>query len=126
MDDFARCFLLVFGQLAVGGFIALSVPPFHLLERGFYKSTAGVYLGAGLAALAGQTALVLRAAQVATHRWVEVGSWGIFCAIAAMYLASLWSENIPLRARAFLFTLLSGVAALTVSAQGYRLAGPLS
>ena len=35
-DAFARCFLLVFGQLAVGGFLSLAAPPFHELHRGFY------------------------------------------------------------------------------------------
>ena len=41
MSEFSACFLLVFGQLAVGGLAALAVPPFAMLERGFYKSSAG-------------------------------------------------------------------------------------
>ena len=57
MDVFARCFLLIFAQLYVGGLLAISVPPFHGLERGFYKSTASVYLGSGILAFAGRCAL---------------------------------------------------------------------
>src|SRR5947207_7093000 len=44
VSDFSDCFLLVFGQLAVGGLAALAVPPFAVLQRGFYKSSACVFL----------------------------------------------------------------------------------
>ena len=53
MTLFARCFLLVFCQLGVGGLLSLAVPPFHELERGFYKSSAGVFLSAALVGGAG-------------------------------------------------------------------------
>src|SRR5262249_22628012 len=33
MTLFARCFLLVFCQLGVGGLLSLAIPPFHDLER---------------------------------------------------------------------------------------------
>jgi hypothetical protein len=58
MDLFARCFLLVFAQLYIGGMLALSVPPFHGIARGFYKSTAGLYIGAGILALGGRLTLL--------------------------------------------------------------------
>ena len=40
MDLFPRTFLLVFFQLCVGGFFSLSIPPFHEVDRGYYKSSA--------------------------------------------------------------------------------------
>ena len=46
MTQFAECYLLIFGQLAVGGIAGLAVPPFQVIERGFYKSSAGIFLGA--------------------------------------------------------------------------------
>ncbi len=126
MDAFARCFLLVFGQLAAGGFMALAVPPFHELERGFYKSTAGVYLGAGLLALAGQITLLISAPAISAARAIEVGAWTLFCAAAAVYLSTLWGERMRLRARAYLLTLLSGVLALAASAESHRLGATVS
>src|SRR5439155_25028088 len=103
MDVFARCFLLVFAQLYVGGLLALSVPPFHQIERGFYKSTAAVYLGAGVLALAGRLALLLRpvdAAAAAASHGLELAVWVASLVAAAIYLWSLWGEQYRLRARA--------------------------
>jgi len=125
-DAFARCYLLVFGQLAVGGFMALSAPPFHDIERGFFKSTASVYLAAALATFAGLLTLALEATSPGWQRWFEVGTWAAFCVSGAVYVASLWGEAVALRARAFTVTLLTGVIAATVSAEMYRLAGVLS
>lgn len=125
-DAFARCYLLVFGQLAVGGFMALTAPPFHELERGFYKSTGGVYLGAGLLAFAGLLTLALESDAPGWQRWLEVGTWAAFCIAAGAYVASLWGENAALRARSFTFTLLTGVIAASTSAEAYRLAGIVS
>ncbi len=48
MTQFAECYLLIFGQLAVGGIAGLAVPPFAVIERGFYKSSAGIFLGSAL------------------------------------------------------------------------------
>lgn len=125
-DAFARCYLLVFGQLAVGGFMALSAPPFHEIERGFYKSTASVYLAAALATLAGLSTLALESGVAGVQRWLEIAAWAVFSLCAATYVASLWGEAAALRARAFTLTLVSGVIAATVSAEGYRLSAALS
>jgi DMSO reductase anchor subunit len=123
MDLFPRCFLLVFGQLAVGGFLALSIPPFHEIERGFFKSSGGVYLFVGLMAAAGRTALLLRARTPATAvDWFELGLWWAFVGAGTTYLASLWGERMVLRARAFVATWATGALALIVSAERYRLA----
>jgi len=129
MDVFARCFLLVFAELYVGGLLALSVPPFHQIERGFYKSTAAVYLGAGVLAFAGRLALVLRpadAAASANSHTLELIFWGVSLVAAAIYLHSLWGEQYRLRARAYAAAWMSGVVALSLGAQAYRLSPMLS
>ncbi len=126
MDAFARCFLLLFAQLAAGGYASLAVPPFHEIGRGFFKSSAAIYLGAAAAALGGEVALALRASQVAGWRWFEIAAMAAFASAAACYLASLWGEGMVWRARAFAATLFSAAFALAVRAEGYRLAGPVS
>lgn len=124
MTDFAHAFLLVFGQLAVGGIMALSVPGFHEIERGFFKSTASIYLGCGLALLFGKGYLTLWAQPEAPWglRGIEVGAWLVFCTCCALYVYTLWGDPFVLRARAYILTLLSGLFALSVSASAYRLA----
>ncbi len=123
MTEFAHAFLLVFGQLAVGGTVALSVPGFHEVERGFFKSTASVYLGCGLALLLGKGSLVLSSPATALWggRGLELGAWFIFCACYALYTYTLWGDPFVLRARAYTLTLFSGLAALSISASTYRL-----
>ena len=124
MSDFSACFLLVFGQLAVGGFIALAVPPFSVLERGFYKSSAAVFLACAVLYLSGRIALAVRAGTLTTGVAAEIAVWAAFAVAAAGYLASLWGAAGRRRARAFSVTLLLGLIALSVSATGYRV-GPL-
>ncbi len=126
MIQFPDCFFLIFGQLAVGGFLCLAVPPFHEIERGFYKSSAGVFLGAALATVGGKTGLLL----LGTGRPVgwplaEAAAWAVFAIAASVYLYSLWGEPYRLRARSYLATLGTGMLALVVSASRFRLA-PLS
>ena len=41
MDVLARCFLLVFFELYAGGMLAIAIPPFHDIERGFYNAGSG-------------------------------------------------------------------------------------
>ncbi|MGH7966215.1 MAG: hypothetical protein ACRERD_31065, partial [Candidatus Binatia bacterium] len=122
MTEFAHAFLLVFGQLAVGGITALSVPGFHEIERGFFKSTACIYLGCGLAILVGKGYLILSAQPTVlwSVRSVEVGVWLIFCILCVLYVYTLWGDPFVLRARAYVLTLLSGLVALGVSASTYR------
>jgi hypothetical protein len=124
VSEFADCFLLVFGQLAVGGIVGLAVPPFHVLERGFYKSSAGVYLASAALFLAGKVALATRTAHVSAGGAFEIASWTLFTGAAGLYLASLWGEHGHLRARSYTLTLALGLVALSASASGHRL-GPL-
>lgn len=122
MSNFSACFLLVFGQLAVGGVAALAVPPFNVLERGFYKSSAGVFLACALVYLGGSLDLALTG-RVAIGAG-EIGLWTAFTVALAAYLASLWGDVGRRRARSYSAALLLGLIALGVSASRYRV-GPL-
>lgn len=124
MIEFAHTFLLVFGQIAVGGIFALSIPPFHEIERGFFKATAGIYLGCGLTILLGKGYLVLfvQPETLSSGKGVEAFSWLAFTAFCGLYVYTLWGDPFVLRARAYLLSLISGVTALSISASNYRLA----
>jgi len=124
VSHFSACFLLVFAQLAVGGFVALAVPPFGVIERGFFKSSAGVFVGCALLYIAGRIALVARAGTVTTGGLVEIGLWIAFAAAATFYFITLWGDRARARARAFATSLLLGLLALAASASVHRL-GPL-
>jgi hypothetical protein len=131
MNLLGRCFLLVFAQLYVGGMLALSVPPFHQVARGFYKSTAGVYLGAGILMLIGRTALLLRhgpsgAALAGRTEALELALWSVSVVAGLTYLRSLWGDQFHLRARTYTLTWSSGMLALASSAQFFRMAPVLS
>jgi hypothetical protein len=124
VSHFSACFLLVFAQLAVGGFVALAVPPFGVIERGFFKSSAGVFLGCAILYIAGRIALVVRAGEVTTGNLIDIGLWVVFAAAATLYFITLWGDRARVRARAFAASLLLGLLALTASASVHRL-GPL-
>lgn len=126
MDVFPRAFLLVFCQLAVGGLFCLSIAPFHEIARGYYKSSACVYVAIAALALAGRITLWWQAPAGAPGTLLEIGLWGLFVSCAAAYLGSLWSEYVVLRARLFSAAWLTGFLALIALAQGYRTAPVLS
>jgi hypothetical protein len=115
----AACFLLVFGQLAFGGIFALSIPPYYKVERGFYKSTASVYLGAGLFTAIGFLWLAIRST-AATHPtpgalWSAAVPWLAFSAACAIYLATLWGEGGRLRARSYTAALAIGLVGVVAN-----------
>jgi hypothetical protein len=129
MELFARCFLLVFAQLYVGGLLALSVPPFHGIARGFYKSTAAVYLAFGALAFGGRLSLWLEheaGRPSVPNEPLELLLWLISLVAAAAYLQSLWGKAFRWRARVYATAWLAGVAALALGAQAFRLAPVLS
>jgi len=126
VSEFSHCFLLVFGQLAVGGLIGLAVPPFAILERGFYKSTGAVFVGCAVLFLAGKIALAFRAGALGVGPAIEMALWSGFTVAATVYLASLWGDARVRRARAFTISLFLGVVALTASATLHRLGPVLS
>jgi hypothetical protein len=124
VSRFSDCFLLVFGQLAVGGLAGLAVPPFTGIDRGFYRSSAGIFLGFAVLFLAGKTALLLRNGDASESALLELGAWVVFTAFLAVYVASLWGDSNVLRARSFAAALLLGLLALAISALRFRM-GPL-
>ncbi len=117
MTLFARCFLLVFCQLGVGGLLALAVPPFHDIARGYFKSSGGVFLFC--AWVGGGGAIWLRLTRGADSVGTgEAVLWAIFLALFSGYLATLWGEAVRVRARLYAASLLVGLLALCVSAVG--------
>jgi len=124
VSEWSACFLLVFGQLAAGGLASLAVPPFAAIERGFYKSSAAVYLACATLYLAGRITLVVRSGTVSGMRVAEIALWTAFTVVTAVYLATLWGDSSIRRARAYAAALLLGLAALSASALAYRV-GPL-
>jgi hypothetical protein len=117
MTLFARCFLLVFCQLGVGGLVALAVPPFHELERGYFKSSGAVFFSMALAGGGGTIYLWLTrdASGIATG---EVVLWAVCLPLYALYLSTLWGDAMIARARLFTASLATGAAALLLGAAG--------
>jgi hypothetical protein len=99
VSQFSGCFLLLFGQLAVGGVAGLAVPPFEVLDRGFYRSSAGIFLGFALLFLVGKVALVVRGGTLSAPTAVELVAWVAFAGSLGLYVFSLWRESGALRAR---------------------------
>jgi len=127
MTEFAHCFLLVFGQLAAGGFFALSRLPFHDIERGFYKSTAAVYLASGAVLVLGQLALLGRSStDVSASATLEVVLWLAMLVSGAVYLSSLWGDPYRRRAIAYVATVLLAFLAVVTSALRYSPGPPFS
>ena len=118
---FPRSFLLVFAQLAVGGIFCLSIPPFHEMDRGYYKSSAFVFWAIGSLATLGHLALWRRpgASEIGGLSGFEILTWAAFCAFGAAYMASLWYEYFVIRARLFSATWLLGWCALLLSAGSF-------
>ncbi len=116
MTRFATCFILVFGELAWGGLFALAIPPFFNVERGFYKSSASVYLAASITTAVGLGLLALRggasAGPGASSLWTAAALWTLSSAAVALYLYTLWTENGFIRARSYALGLSLGLIAL--------------
>jgi hypothetical protein len=121
MGAFPASFLLLFYQVALGGLFAVAATPFHELERGFYKSTAGVLLVVGGLGLVGKLDLFFGslAAGVKPAAAVELILYALFVLCSAVYVVSLWGEQARLRARAFTLSLFTGLAGLAATTQGF-------
>jgi hypothetical protein len=117
---YSECFFLMFGQLAVGGAFGLAVPEFRRLERGFYKSSAGLFLGFGLIFLIARVSLTVHRGVPGAATSIELLTWAGFLGAFTIYLVSLWGDAGRPRARAFASTVILGLAALGVSAFTYR------
>jgi hypothetical protein len=117
---FGVCFLTTFGELAFGGLFALAIPPFFKVERGYYKSSAAVYLSAALIAATGLAFLALRGDQrgAPAALWLFGLSltWAVFCLVLGLYLFTLWTDLGHLRARAYSLCLAIGLIAVVAGA----------
>lgn len=96
---------------------ALAIPPFFKIERGFYKSTASVYLASALTTTVGLGMLAWRTtgstAPGSSSLWIVCAIWVVFCVLFALYVVTLWTDNGALRARAFSLGLLAGLLSVT-------------
>ncbi|HEY6365883.1 MAG TPA: hypothetical protein VI585_13945 [Candidatus Binatia bacterium] len=119
MRSFSNSFLLFFYQVALGGLFALSVTPFHELERAFYKSTAGVLFVIAVLAAWGKAHLYSDSAEFGFGTLAEISLHGLFVVLFAAYMISLWGEKQEFRARSFASSLLCGLAGLVFSARGF-------
>jgi len=117
---FGVCFLMVFGELAFGGTLALAIPPFFKIERGFYKSSGAVYLAASLTNALGLAFLAHRGdhlgSPAASSLWMLSAIWMLFCVVLGLYLFTLWTDNGLMRARAYTFALAIGLTAVLANA----------
>ncbi|MGH7770654.1 MAG: hypothetical protein ACREQA_00275 [Candidatus Binatia bacterium] len=121
MKEFPGSFLLLFHQVALGGLFAIAATPFHELDRGFYKSTAGVLFLVGLLGFLGKADLYRKslAAGIDPGSAVEMIFYILFLLCFGLYLCSLWGERRLFRARTFSFSLLVGLTGLALSSQTF-------
>ncbi|TAJ98808.1 hypothetical protein EPO44_11010 [bacterium] len=121
MQAFPASFLLLFYQVALGGLFAMAATPFHELERGFYKSTAGALFVVGLLGLLGKSDIYLQWLSAGTKLGaaMEMFLYLLFLLFFSLYLYSLWGERVVFRARTFSLALLIGLAGLAVSAHSF-------
>lgn len=118
---FAYTYLLLFGKLAVGGLLSLAVPPFEQLERGYFRSTGAVYLGAAALMAIGLLYLVagFELGAAVPGAVLTTVAWSVFLLFFTAYYTTLFVELPFLRARLFPWAVFSGLAALCASAAGY-------
>lgn len=128
MRTFPDSFLLLFHQTALGGLFALAATPFHELERGFYKSTAGVLFVLGVLGLLGKADIHRSQAyeRIDFATGAELIVHLLFLISFALYLYSLWGERVFLRARSFACSLLIGLTGLALSSHSFYPAPLLS
>jgi hypothetical protein len=116
---FAHTYLILFGKLAAGGLLALAVPPFFEVERGFYRSTAAVYLALGYAMAGGEAYLLARYGASRAVTLPSLIAWLAFVALFSAYVATLFIERPRLRARLYPAAVAAGMIALAINAAAY-------
>ncbi|MDZ4343668.1 MAG: hypothetical protein U1E51_14685, partial [Candidatus Binatia bacterium] len=128
MQGFSSSFLIFFQQIALGGLFAISVTPFHELERAFYKSTGGVLFIIALLGLWGKSRIYWESIS-------QVFTWGIaaeilfhvaFVVTFACYMTSLWTDWQRFRARSFSASIITGLIGLILTARGFHSASVFS
>ncbi len=121
MNPYGAAFVMFLYQLSVGGLVGLSVTPFNDLERGFYKSTAGVLVLAAVLAVWGY--LDLLPERQGWGKIVELCLLAGFTLFLTLYFITLWGERAFLRARFFSTAILTGLFGLAVASFGFTPAG---
>jgi hypothetical protein len=116
---FAHTYLILFGKLSAGGLLALAVPPFFEVERGFYKSTAAVYVAMGYLMAGGEAYLLARYGQSRVVTPASVAAWTLFVGLFSAYVVTLFFERPRLRARVFPAAVAAGFFALAVTTWTY-------
>ena len=91
MNPYATAFVMFLYQLSVGGLVGLSVTPFTELERGFYKSTAGVLVAAAVLALWGRLDLLPDTSGIGDI--ISIVLLSSFTVFLILYFISLWGER---------------------------------
>ncbi len=128
MQGFSSSFLIFFYQIALGGMFALAGTPFHEIERGFYKSTAGVLYFIALLGLFGKSVFYLQAFSqpISPGLGFEIFFHSAFITAFTAYMISLWGERQVFRARSFAATVLTGLAGLLCTTASFSSAPLLS
>jgi hypothetical protein len=95
---------------------ALAIPPFFKVERGFYKSSASVFLSSGLIAAIGLGWLAIRGGApdgpTAMALWIAATLWTLWIVVTSVYLYTLWNENGALRSSTYTLALTTGMIAV--------------
>jgi len=121
MTGFSSSFLIFLHQVALGGLFALAGTPFHEIERGFYKSTAGVLYVIALLGLWGRSHFYWHSLSTRFY-WVtasEVFFHLAFVICFTCYMISLWGEHQRFRARSFASSVLTGLAGLFLATHSF-------
>lgn len=128
MAGFSSSFLIFFYQIAFGGLFALAGTPFQEIERGFYKSTAGVLYAIALLAFWGRSYFYAHTLS-SQFNWAttwEVAFHSVFIISFSCYMISLWGERQQFRARSFAASILSGLICLFLMTHSFYSAGLFS
>jgi len=128
MQGFSSSFLIFFYQVALGGMFALAGTPFHEIERGFYKSTAGVLYFIALAGFCGKMIFYVNSfsQKLTLGLGLEIVFHSAFILAFTGYMISLWGERQVFRARSFAVTVLTGLAGLLFTTHSFTSAPLIS
>lgn len=117
MNPYAAAFVMFLYQLSVGGLVGLAATPFTELERGFYKSTAGVLAAAAVLSLWGRLDILPETPGIGDILSLVLSAG--FTLFLILYFISLWGERAFLRARFFSTAVLTGLAGVMAASYGF-------
>ena len=91
----------------------MALPPFSKIERGFYRSSAAVYLSAAILTAVGFGFLAYGGthpgAPTGWSLWIVTIVWLLFCLVVSIYLITLYIDLDYLRARSYSIGLALGL-----------------